>query len=148
MKIDDNVVVESIHALRGPNVYAYMPVLKIILDIGPYEDRPSSVFPGFVERLTRWLPGLEDHKCSVEQPGGFILRLKRGTYLGHISEHVCLELQRMLGFDIAFGRARGTGRRGVYSVVVGYREEEPARAAYDVAIAADAGGDERPSIRF
>ncbi len=128
------VRVRRIRALRGPNVHAYKPVLEIELDIGPYEDRGSHQFPGFVERLTGWLPGLERHGCSVGRPGGFVERLRRGTYLAHIAEHVTIELQNTVGFDVAYGRARGTGQPGVYRVVVAYEEEEPARAAFDLAL--------------
>jgi len=111
-----------------------MPVLLAELDIGPYEERPSSDFPGFVERLVGWLPGLQAHTCSLDRPGGFIERLRRGTYLAHIIEHICIELQSMLGFDVSFGRARGTGEPGVYRVVVAFKEEEPARAAFETAL--------------
>lgn len=128
------VVLRSLRALRGPNLYAVMPVLLAELDIGPYEERPSNVFPGFVERLTSWIPGLASHTCSVGRPGGFIERLRRGTYLAHIVEHITLELQAMLGFDVRFGRARGTGEPGVYRVLVAYKEEEPARAAFQTAL--------------
>src|SRR5687768_10819936 len=128
------VTVQQIRVLRGPNLYAYIPVLHIVMDIGPYEERGSDSFPGFVERITEWLPGLQKHQCSVGRPGGFIERLKRGTYLGHICEHVTLELQSIMGFDVAFGRARGTGKRGVYNVIIAYQEEEPARAAFEVAL--------------
>ncbi|MCC7445898.1 MAG: cyanophycin synthetase [Anaerolineae bacterium] len=128
------VDVRSLRVLRGPNLFAYMPVLHIVMDIGPYEDRPSSSFPGFVERLTAWLPGLHKHECSVGRPGGFIERLRRGTYFGHITEHITLELQGLMGFDVAFGRARGTGERGVYNVLIAYKEEEPAKAAFETAL--------------
>lgn len=128
------VSVRSVRALRGPNVFAYMPVLHIVLDIGPYEERPSSDFPGFTERLVEWLPGLHKHECSIGRPGGFIERLRRGTYLAHISEHITLELQTLIGFNVAFGRARGTGERGVYNVIIAYKEEEPARAAFATAL--------------
>src|SRR4051812_8682521 len=114
----DEVEVRSVRVLRGPNLYAYMPVLHIVLDIGPYEERPSNTFDGFVDRLTNWLPGLELHECSLERPGGFVERLRRGTYLGHIAEHVTLELQGLMGFDVTFGRARGTSERGVYDVII------------------------------
>src|SRR3954447_1347729 len=130
----DNVVIRTIRALRGPNLYAYMPVLQVTLDIGPYEERPSSSLPGFVERLTEWLPGLAEHECSLGRPGGFVERLRRGTYLAHIVEHVALELQGRMGFDVSYGRARGTGERGVYTVIVAYKEEEPARAAIEKAV--------------
>jgi cyanophycin synthetase len=128
------VCVRRIRVLRGPNVYAHMRVLHIVMDIGPYEDKPSSDFPGFVERLTTWLPGLQSHECSLKRPGGFIERLRRGTYLGHICEHVTIELQNLMGFRVAYGRARGTGEHGVYNVIIAYHEEEPARAAFDVAL--------------
>lgn len=128
------VTVRSVSALRGPNLYAYMPVLHVVIDIGPYEERPSSSFPGCVDRLTAWLPGLHKHHCGVGRPGGFIERLEGGTYLAHICEHVALELQAEMGFDVAFGRARATGERGVYTVVIAYKEEEPARAAFETAL--------------
>jgi cyanophycin synthetase len=130
----DSVVIRSIRALRGPNLHAYMPVLQVTLDIGPYDERPSSSFPGFVERLTAWLPGLAEHECSLGRPGGFVERLRRGTYLAHIVEHVALELQGRMDFDVSYGRARGTGERGVYTVIVAYKEEEPARAAIEKAV--------------
>ncbi|HEU4327427.1 MAG TPA: cyanophycin synthetase [Roseiflexaceae bacterium] len=129
------VTIRSIRALRGPNLYATMPVLRVELDIGAYEERPSTSFAGFVERLTAWLPGLHAHTCSLGRPGGFVERLRRGTYLAHICEHVALELQSLMGFDVSFGRARGAGERGVYVVVVAYREEQPARAAFETALA-------------
>lgn len=128
------VTVRSIRVLRGPNLYAYMPVLQIVMDIGPYEELPSSSFPGFVERITGWLPGLYKHECSVGRPGGFIERLRRGTYLAHITEHITLELQTLMGFNVGFGRARGTGETGVYNVVIAYKEETPAREAFGTAL--------------
>jgi cyanophycin synthetase len=128
------VQVRSVRALRGPNLYAYIPALHIVMDIGPYDELPSSIFPGFTERLITWLPGLEQHECSVGRPGGFIERLHRGTYLAHITEHVTLELQGMMGFNVSYGRARGTGERGVYNVIIAYGEEEAGRAAFDTAL--------------
>jgi cyanophycin synthetase len=128
------ITIRDTRFLRGPNLFAYMRVMQVVMDIGPYEDRPSSSFPGFTERLVTWLPGLAKHKCSVGRPGGFIERLRRGTYLGHICEHITLELQEMVGFSVAFGRARGTGEPDVYNVVISYEEEEPARAAFATAL--------------
>lgn len=128
------VIVRRVRVLRGSNLYAYMPVLQITMDIGSYEERASDSFPGFAERLVNWLPGLQKHECSLGRPGGFIERLQRGTYLGHICEHVALELQIMLGYKVAFGRVRGTGERGVYNVVLEYEDEEPACQAFDVAL--------------
>ncbi|HEX8700851.1 MAG TPA: cyanophycin synthetase [Myxococcaceae bacterium] len=128
------VTVRRIQALRGPNLYAYKTVLKVELDIGPLDERPSNSFPGFVERLTGWLPGLHEHECSIGRPGGFVERLRRGTYLAHICEHVTIALQNEMGFNVGFGRARGTGEPGVYNVVVAYEEEEPAREAFKTAL--------------
>jgi cyanophycin synthetase len=128
------VTVRRVQALRGPNLYAYKTVLRIELDIGPLETQPSNSFPGFVERLTSWVPGLHRHECSVGRPGGFVERLRRGTYLAHIAEHVTLALQNEMGFDVAYGRARGTGETGVYNVIIAYQEEEPAREAFKTAL--------------
>ncbi len=128
------VTVRSLRVLRGPNLYAYMPVLHAVMDIGPYEERPSNSFPGFVDRLVAWLPTLHKHECSVGRPGGFIERLRRGTYLGHIVEHITLELQMRMGFDVAYGRARGTGEPGVYNVIIQYKEEIPALDAFHTAL--------------
>jgi len=128
------VTVRKVQALRGPNLYAYKTVLRVELDIGPLDDRPSNSFPGFVERLTSWLPGLHRHECSVGRPGGFVERLNRGTYLAHITEHVTIALQNEMGFDVGYGRARGTGEPGVYTVIIAYQEEEPAREAFRVAL--------------
>src|SRR5688572_22928352 len=131
---DYGVQLVRVRAMRGPNLYAYMPVLKATIDIGEYEDRPSTDFPGFTERLADWLPGLEEHECSLGKRGGFLTRLKRGTYLAHITEHVALELLQEMGFYASYGRVRGTGERGVYDVVIEYKEEEPSRAAFDSAL--------------
>jgi cyanophycin synthetase len=128
------VRIRKVQALRGPNLYAYKMVLKAELDIGPLDERPSNTFPGFVERLTSWLPGLQEHECSVGRPGGGVERLRRGTYLAHICEHATIALQNGMGFNVGFGRARGTGEPGVYTIVVAYEEEEPAREAFKVAV--------------
>src|SRR3954451_15628883 len=130
----DGVAVREMRVLRGPNLYAYIPVLKVVLDIGPYEERPSNSFPGLVERLVTWLPGLQTHECSVGRPGGFVERLQRGTYLAHIVEHVTLALQVQMGFDVRFGRARGTGERGVYNFVIAYKEEQPPQPSFHTAL--------------
>src|SRR5829696_4682719 len=123
MQAQRGVVIEKIKVLRGPNLFAYMPVLEVLIDIGPYEEQPSNEFEGFIERLTGWLPGLESHQCSLGKPGGFIERLRRGTYLAHMLEHVTIELQNVIGQKVKFGRARGTGKPGVYRVVIQFREE-------------------------
>lgn len=115
--------------LRGPNIWTYRPVLEAWVDIGDLEDSPSNTIPGFNERLTAWLPSLIEHRCSEGERGGFLLRLKEGTWPGHILEHVTLELQNLAGMPGGFGRARSTSERGVYKVVVRAWHPDVTRAA-------------------
>ncbi len=119
----------KILALRGPNIWTYRPVLEVWLDIGPLEDSPSNLIPGFYERLTAWLPSLAEHRCGIGEPGGFLQRLREGTWSGHILEHVTLELQTLAGMQGGFGKARSTSERGVYKVVVRSRNEKVSIAA-------------------
>ncbi|NNM79698.1 MAG: cyanophycin synthetase [Gallionella sp.] len=123
----------NILPLRGPNVWTYRPVLEVWLDIGDLEDSPSNTIPGFYERLTAWLPELIEHRCGVGERGGFLMRLKEGTWPGHILEHVTIELQNLAGMQSGFGKARSTGVRGVYKVVVRSRNEQVSRAALHAA---------------
>ncbi|CAL63428.1 putative Cyanophycin synthetase [Herminiimonas arsenicoxydans] len=116
-------------SLRGPNIWTYRPVLEAWVDIGDLEDSPSNTIPGFYERLTAWLPSLVEHHCGVGVHGGFLMRLREGTWPGHIMEHVMIELQNLAGMQTGFGKARETGKRGVYKVVVRARHEEVSRAA-------------------
>ncbi|MFJ7567606.1 cyanophycin synthetase [Herminiimonas sp. NPDC097707] len=116
-------------SLRGPNIWTYRPVLEAWVDIGDLEDSPSNTIPGFYERLTAWLPSLVEHHCGVGVHGGFLMRLREGTWPGHIMEHVMIELQNLAGMQSGFGKARETGKRGVYKVVVRARHEEVSRAA-------------------
>ncbi|KAK72687.1 cyanophycin synthetase [Bordetella bronchiseptica] len=115
--------------LRGPNIWTYRPVLEAWVDIGELEDFPSNTIPGFYERLSGWLPTLIEHRCSPGVRGGFLQRLREGTWPGHILEHVTLELQNLAGLPGGFGKARETSRRGVYKVVVRAWHEQVTRAA-------------------
>src|SRR5437868_5119309 len=126
--------VQRIRVLSGPNIWAYRPVLEVWLDIGDFEERPSNTIPGFLARLAAALPSLWEHRCSEGRPGGFFERVRLGTYMGHIVEHVVLELQVLAGLEVGFGRTRGTGRPGEYRVVVDYKDEEAGRLAVDLAI--------------
>lgn len=108
----------KVNYLKGPNIWTYRPVLEAWVDIGALEDAPSNTIPGFYERLSSWLPGLIEHRCSYGERGGFLRRLKEGTWPGHILEHVTLELQGLAGMPGGFGKARETSKRGVYKVVV------------------------------
>src|SRR5690349_8298445 len=117
--------------LRGPNIWTYRPVIEAWLDIGELEDFPSNTLPGFTERLTAWLPGLATHHCGVGYEGGFIERLRDGTWAGHILEHVVLELQNMAGMKTGFGKTRSTSQRGVYKMAFRTRDPVVGRAALD-----------------
>ena len=118
----------NIVPLRGPNIWTYRPVLEAWVDIGDLEDSPSNTIPGFYERLSSWLPSLIEHRCGVGERGGFLQRVREGTWPGHILEHVTLELQNLAGMQSGFGKARSTSVRGVYKVVVRSRHEEVSRA--------------------
>jgi cyanophycin synthetase len=119
--------------LHGPNIWTYRPVLEAWVDIGALEDSPSNTIPGFYERLTSWLPALEEHRCGVGERGGFLLRLREGTWPGHILEHVTIELQNLAGMQTGFGKARETSTRGVYKVVVRSRHATVSRACLEAA---------------
>ena len=119
--------------LRGPNIWTYRPALEVWVDIGVLEDSPSNTIPGFYERLTAWLPSLVEHHCGIGERGGFLQRLREGTWAGHILEHVTIELQNLAGMQTGFGKARETGVRGIYKVAVRSRQEEVTRAALHAA---------------
>jgi cyanophycin synthetase len=119
--------------LRGPNIWTYRPIIEAWVDIGDLEDAPSNKIPGFYERLSSWLPSLIEHRCSEGDRGGFLQRVREGTWAGHILEHVTLELQNLAGQRTGFGKARQTSRRGVYKVVVRSRQEQVTRACLEAA---------------
>ena len=114
--------------LRGPNIWTYRPIIEAWVDIGDLEDAPSNKIPGFYERLSAWLPSLIEHRCSEGERGGFLQRLREGTWAAHILEHVTLELQNLAGQRTGFGKARQTSKHGIYKVVVRSRQEQVTRA--------------------
>ncbi|MCG7757008.1 MAG: cyanophycin synthetase [Nitrosomonas sp.] len=119
----------EIKHLNGPNLWTYYPALEATVDIGELEDFPSDKIPGFYERLSEWLPSLIEHRCSYEERGGFLRRVKDGTWPCHILEHVTLELQNLAGMRGGFGRARETSVRGVYKVALSAWQAEITTAA-------------------
>ena len=110
--------------LRGPNYWAREPVIRQVVDLGVLEEFPSNKIPGFVDALVEMLPTLEDHACSLGRRGGFITRLREGTWVGHVAEHIALEFQNLAGTDVRHGKTRGTGEYGRYNVIFEYREEQ------------------------
>ena len=124
-----NIQLLRVTHLRGPNIWTYRPVIEAWVDIGALEDQPSNTIAGFYERLTAMLPGLAIHRCGIGEPGGFLERLREGTWAGHILEHVVLELQNMAGMRTGFGKTRQTSVRGVYKMAFRTRQEQVGRAA-------------------
>jgi cyanophycin synthetase len=123
----------KVNKLRGPNIWANYPVLEAWVDLEEMKDTSSEMIPGFNERLMGWLPTMVEHRCSIGERGGFFVRLRRGTYMAHILEHVTLELQSLSGTPVGFGRARETNTDGIYKVAIAYKEEKLALACLDKA---------------
>ncbi len=128
-----NIQLLRVTHLRGPNIWTYRPVIEAWVDIGELEDRPSNTIAGFYERLTALLPGLSEHRCGIGEPGGFLLRLRDGTWAAHILEHVVIELQNLAGVQTGFGKARETHVRGVYKVAFRSRQGDVSKAALTAA---------------
>ena len=117
---------EDLRHLNGPNVYATRPVTVARLELGDLTCRETTDYPGFADRLTTALPGLADHHCAAGRPGGFLAAMARGTYLGHVTEHVALELSALAGRDVHLGRTLWAGADGRYDVVLECPADEPA----------------------
>jgi cyanophycin synthetase len=128
------IEMRSTTVFRGPNIWARMPAILMELDIGELEERPTNKIPGFYEHLTELLPGLYEHACSIGKPGGFLQRMREGTWMGHVVEHVALELQNLAGAEVTRGKTRGAGERGVYNVVYAYQQEDVGLAAGKLAV--------------
>ena len=110
---------------RGPHLYSFSPMIRLMVDLGPLEAWPSERLPEFNARLLALLPSLHTHQCSLGRPGGFVERLQDGTWLGHVAEHVALELQSLAGSPVSRGKTRSVrGRAGVYNVLYAYQEEK------------------------
>ncbi|MFD0739022.1 cyanophycin synthetase [Lysobacter koreensis] len=122
----------------GPSQYAHFPVIRLVLDLEALEAWPTGrLGAGFVDGLVAALPGLAEHGCSYKQSGGFLRRMREdeGTWLGHVLEHVAIELQNVAGENVTFGRTRSIdGRPGVYSVVYQYAQREEGIAAGELAL--------------
>jgi cyanophycin synthetase len=121
----------------GPSLYARFPVIRLELDLGNLESWPTGRLGGeFVDALSAALPGLAEHGCSYRTPGGFLRRMREdeGTWLGHVLEHVAIELQNMAGEAVTFGKTRGAGAPGVYTVVYEYAQRDEGIAAGDLGI--------------
>ncbi len=126
----------SINAMRGPNYWSVRrhKLIVMVLDLEKMEKYPSNKIKGFSERLKALFPSMYSHRCSEGCEGGFFMRVDEGTWMGHIIEHIALEIQTLAGMDTGFGRTRGYGEEGVYSVVFSYMEEKVGRFAAKSAV--------------
>ena len=122
----------------GPSLYAHFPVIKLLLDLGPLEEWSTArLGPAYVDALVAALPGLQEHGCSWGAAGGFIRRMREdeGTWLGHVLEHVAIELQNVAGEDVTFGKTRSVdGQPGVYTVVYEYTQRDMGIEAGELAM--------------
>jgi cyanophycin synthetase len=121
----------------GPNHYALFPVIRMRVELGELEDWPTvRLGSDFQDALLEALPGLQQHGCSYGEPGGFLRRMREddGTWLGHVVEHVALEIQNEAGAEVSFGKTRSAGEDGVYDIVYEYEQEDVGREAGDLAL--------------
>jgi len=126
----------KIQALRGPNIWSVYrkKLIQMRLDLEEAEQTPTNLIPGFRERIEALLPSLISHRCSEGCEGGFFIRVKEGTWMGHVIEHIALEIQTLAGMDTGFGRTRETKTPGVYNVVFSYIEESVGAFAAEAAV--------------
>lgn len=128
--------IREINAMRGPNYWSVRrhKLIVMVLDLEEMEEKPSNKVDGFAERLKAMFPTMYSHRCSEGCEGGFFMRVDEGTWMGHIIEHIALEIQTLADMDTGFGRTRGYGEEGVYSVVFSYIEENVGRYAAKAAV--------------
>src|SRR5215203_1827173 len=111
---------------RGPNLYALWPMIRLKVDLGELEHYPTIKLPGFADRLLELIPTLAEHTCGLGVPGGFVKRMREdeGTWLGHVMEHIAIELQCLVGTPVSFGKTREDNLpEGQYYVIYSYVEE-------------------------
>ena len=126
--------IRSHRIYRGPNYWSYEPAIHLVVDLGVLEEYPTDKVPGFTDALLELLPGVGNHSCSRGRRGGFHERLIEGTWMGHVAEHVAIELQRLTGAEVRRGKTRSTGEHGVYNVIYSYQDETVGLAAGRLAV--------------
>lgn len=136
IQVLDSPKILQIKVLSGPNIWSnyHKKLIVMRLDIGELENYPSNKITGFAERLEKTLPSLYEHTCSEGQKGGFLKRVRQGTWMGHIIEHIALELQSLAGMECGYGRTRSAKVKGVYNVVFSYIEERAGKYAAAAAV--------------
>jgi cyanophycin synthetase len=130
------VRIYSMQTFSGRNIYSHRPVIKMVLNIGDLHEVSTRELPDFNERLLADFPGLAGHSCSRGYEGGFAERLSEGTYVGHVTEHLILELQKMMGYEVKYGKTRIVSEPSLYYLVFEYQNEkcalECARTAVEI----------------
>ncbi len=126
----------NIQALRGPNIWSVnrKKLIQMRLDLEEMEQSPTNKIPGFRQRIEALMPSLVEHRCSEDKKGGFFERIERGTWMGHVIEHIALETQSLAGMETGFGRTRETKTPGTYNVVFSYIEEKVGLYAAESAV--------------
>lgn len=119
----ENLQIRDFTIFPGRNIYSHRPVMKMIVDIGKYAEIPTNKIDGFNEKLLKSFPGLKTNCCGLGYEGGFVERLKTGTYLAHVLEHVILEMQYMLGCDVSYGKTRLIKEPSLYFLVYEFKNE-------------------------
>jgi cyanophycin synthetase len=122
--------------MRGPNYWSNyrQHVITMKLDIGKYEELPTNEIEGFSERIEKLIPSLYNHRCSEGHKGGFFERVKEGTWMGHVIEHIALEIQTLAGMECGYGRTRSTNEKGIYYVIISYEIEKAGLFAAEASI--------------
>ncbi|MFC1886407.1 cyanophycin synthetase [Thermodesulfobacteriota bacterium] len=128
------IEINELRALRGPNRHTRDSAMFMVLDIKEFESRPSDKIEGFSDRLLTIIPSFQEHGCSIGKPGGFVQRLKDGTWAGHIIEHIAIELQCLAGMEVGYGKTLDTSKKGIYIVVFRYLVESAGLKAANEAV--------------
>jgi cyanophycin synthetase len=128
--------IREINAMRGPNYWSIRRhrLIVMVLDLEEMEELPTNKIEGFADRIQEMFPSMYAHRCSEGCEGGFFMRVDEGTWMGHVIEHIALEIQTLADMDTGFGRTRGYGEKGVYNVVFSYIEESVGRYAAKAAV--------------
>jgi cyanophycin synthetase len=126
----------EIKVMKGPNYWSIRrhKLIVMVLDIEDLEQRPTNTIEGFSERIEKLFPSMYEHRCSKERAGGFFERVKEGTWMGHVIEHIALEIQTLAGMDVGFGRTRETSKNGIYNVVFAYMEMNVGKYAAEASV--------------
>src|SRR5699024_669271 len=115
-----SVKIKDLIIYNGRNIYSHRPCVKAEIDLEDFFDTSTCDIPNFNNLLLEYLPTLIEHKCSRGYRGGFVERLYEGTYLAHVLEHICIEIQNILGYNVSFGKARQSQSERIYSVIFEY----------------------------